>query len=50
MNTATQVQNLDKADCISHSTDTLEKGMNPMILPPTMDKLEGRLISSALVR
>ena len=25
-------------DCISHSTNTLGKGMNPMILPPAMGK------------
>ena len=24
--------------CISHSTNTLGKGMNPIILPPTMGK------------
>ena len=26
------------ADCISHFTNTLGKGMNPIILPPTMGK------------
>ena len=30
--------NLDGADCISHSTNTLGKGMNPIILPPAMGK------------
>ena len=25
-------------NCISHSTNTLEKGMNPIILPPAMGK------------
>ena len=25
-------------DSISHSTNTLGKGMNPIILPPAMDK------------
>ena len=25
-------------DCISHSTNTLGKGMNPNILPPAMGK------------
>ena len=25
-------------DCISHSTNTLRKGMNPIILPPAMGK------------
>ncbi len=33
MDTATRVQILDKIDCISHSTNTLGKGMNPIILP-----------------
>ena len=28
--------NLDEADCISHSTHTLEKGINPNILPLAM--------------
>ena len=28
--------NLDGTDCISHSTNTLGKGMNPIILPPAM--------------
>ena len=27
-----------EADCISHSTNTLGKGMNPIILPPAMGK------------
>ena len=34
----TQVQILDETDCISHSTNTLGKGMNPIILPPAMGK------------
>ena len=38
MDSATRVQILDEADCISHSTNTLGKGMNPIILPPAMDK------------
>ena len=38
MDTATQVQNLDETDCISHSTNTLGKVMNPIILPPAMGK------------
>ena len=38
MDTATQVQILDEADCISHRTKTLGKGMNPIILPSAMDK------------
>ena len=28
-----------RTDCISHSTNTLGKGMNPIILPPSMGKL-----------
>ena len=36
MDTATRVQILDETDCISHSTNTLGKDMNPIILPPTM--------------
>ena len=35
---ATQVQILDETDCISHSTNTFGKGMNPIILPPDMGK------------
>ena len=35
---STGVQILDETDCISHSTNTLEKGMNPIILPPAMGK------------
>ena len=38
LDTATRVQILDEADCISHSTNTLGKGMNPIILPPAMGK------------
>ncbi len=38
MNTATRVQIQDETDCISHSTNTLGKGMNPIILPPAMGK------------
>ena len=40
--TATRVQILDQANCISHSTNTLGKGMNQIILPPA------RLSSSVL--
>ena len=32
------VQILDETDCISHSNNTLGKGMNPIILPPAMGK------------
>ena len=42
MNTTTRVQILDETDCISHSTNTLGKGMNPIILPPTTGKIVGR--------
>ena len=28
----------DETDCISQSTNTLGKGMNPIILPPAMGK------------
>ena len=38
MNTTIRVQILDETDCISHSTNTLGKGMNPIILPPAMGK------------
>ena len=29
---------LDETVCISHSTNTLGKGMNPIVLPPAMGK------------
>ena len=29
---------LDETDCISHSTNTVGKSMNPIILPPDMGK------------
>ena len=32
------IQILDETDCISHSTNTLGKGMNPIILPPAKGK------------
>ncbi len=34
----TRVQILDETDYISHSTNTLGKGMNQIILPPAMGK------------
>ena len=34
----TRVQILDETDSISHSTNTLSRGMNPIILPPAMGK------------
>ena len=39
MDTATRVQILDQAHGISHSTNTLGKGMNPIILPPAIGKV-----------
>ncbi len=38
MDTVTRIQTLDETDCISHSTNTLEKGMNPIILHPALGK------------
>ena len=38
IDTATRVQILDETDFISHSTNTLGKGMNPIILSPAMGK------------
>ena len=38
----TRVQILDETDCISHSTNTLGKGMNLIILPPGMGKIVGQ--------
>ena len=38
MDTATRVLLLDETDSISHSTNTLGKGMNPILLPPAMGK------------
>ena len=38
MKTVTRVQTLDEVDCISHCTNILGKGMNPIILPPAMGK------------
>ena len=39
MDRTTQVQILDEAICISHSTNTLEKTMDPIILPLVMGRL-----------
>ena len=36
MDTVTRFQILDETDCISHDTNTLGKGMNPIILPPAL--------------
>ena len=49
MDTAIRVQILDETDCISHSINTIGKGMNPVILPLTMVKKKSRLGSSATV-
>ena len=38
MDSDTQVQILDEADCISQSTNTLGKGINPLILPQGIRK------------
>ena len=38
MDTATRVQILDETDGISHNTNTLGKGMNPIILLPALGK------------
>ena len=38
MDTVSHVQILDEVVCISHSIDTLGKGINPTILPPAEDK------------
>ena len=38
MDTVTRVQIPHETDCISRSTNTLGKGMNPIILPPAMGK------------
>ena len=38
----TRVQILDETDCISHSTNTLVKGMNLIILPSAMGKKVGQ--------
>ena len=38
VDTTTRVQILDEPDYITHSTNTLGKGMNPNILPPAMGK------------
>ena len=42
MDIVTQVHILNKAVCISHSTSTLGKDMNSIILSPAMDKKVGQ--------
>ena len=38
MDTTTRVQLLDEAICISHSTNTLGKSMDPTICPSAISK------------
>ena len=38
MDTVTRVQILNETDSISRSTNTIGKGMNPIILPTAMGK------------
>ena len=42
MDTATRVKILDETDCISHCTNSLGKGVNPIILPPATGKIVGQ--------
>ena len=42
MDTATRVQILNETGCISRCTNTLGKGMNPLILPPATGKIVGQ--------
>ena len=42
MDTAKRVQILEETDCISHGTNILGKGMNPIILLPAMGKIVGQ--------
>ena len=42
MDSSIRVQFLDEAVGISHSANTLGKGMNPYILPPAMGKIVGQ--------
>ena len=41
MDTVTRVEILDETDCISHSTNTLRKGINPIIPPPAICRSGG---------
>ena len=50
MDTTTWVRILYDADCISHRLNNIDKGMNPIILPPAMSEYLGRRVSIALVR
>ena len=42
MDTITRVQTLGEAVCISHSANTIGKGMNTTILLPAMGKTVGQ--------
>ena len=42
MDWETQVQILDKVDCVLHRSDTLGKSMNLIPLPPAMGKIVGQ--------
>ena len=42
MDTGTQVQILDQTDCISHTTNTLGKGMNPKYSPSSYGEIVGQ--------
>ena len=42
MDTTTRFKILYETDCISHSTNTIGKGMTPIILPPAMGKIVGQ--------
>ena len=50
MDTATRVQILDETDSFSHSTNTLGKGMNPIILLPETTVEEAKQCQKASVR
>ena len=49
MDTATRVQIRDEPDCISHSTNTLGKGVNPIILPPVGQSRFFRLCEATIL-
>ena len=42
MDTATRIQFLDEAVCISHSANTIGRGMAPNFLLPAKDKIVGQ--------
>ena len=49
MDTATRVQILDDAVCISHYANIIGKGMNPTNFPQTMGKIVEQTISLTLL-